>query len=403
MDVNIRPGEILPVTLQVDRPLVQVESQAVDFGEVLFDTSPNFRLNQTSFLPLAFVGDPFKLSAELTESSCANVSLTAGDPVEQDGRMILPLQLTSAGPVMPATCRGTVTLRGPNDDYDVTPAQIDWETRVASVEWSIVSGDLHLGDLQDAGGRAQATLLVRFNGKTPFVVQTTDLQGAGAVLGDDSGTSVMPIGREQIDVPAVEISGPPNEAGLYEVPLTLVARQAMPADQLRGSFYSGQLGLTIAGLPDAAQQVNFNFRSPSLYQRYLAPVVVPVYSMPWLLCTGPLSVLLLLVVVARLRGRGFDESEIEQAAVVATRQASANMSAPEPVVPLPSIHAPRPEVTWGSSEWGGAWSGGAEPSFPAQGATTGQTATGYANGSYRNGTGGTSAPSGGGDPWASSW
>lgn len=406
MDVNIRPGEILPVTLKVDRPLVRVESQAVDFGEVLFDTSPNFRLNQQNVVPLAFVGKPFKLTAELTESTCENVSVVAGDMVEQEGRPVLPLQLTSAGPVMPATCRGTVVLSGPNGDYDVTPAQIEWETRVASVEWSIVSGDLHLGDLQDTGARAQETLLIRFNGKTPFVVQAVGLEGVGAVLGDDTGTAVTPIGTEQIDVPAVEISGPPNDAGLYEVPLTLIARQAMPADQLRGSFYSGQLDLAIAGLPDAPKQVNFNFRSPSLYQRYLAPIVVPVYSMPVVLCTGPLTLLLLLVMVARLRGRGFDDSEIEQAAVVATRQAAAGMSAPEPVTPLPSINAPRPEVTWGNTEWGSVWNSGgsAEPSFPTYGAATGQSSTGHANGSYRNGTGSAASPSsGGGDPWTSSW
>jgi hypothetical protein len=186
----------------------------------------------------------------------------------------------------------------------------------------------------------------------------------------------------------------------------LIARQAMPADQLRGSFYSGQIKLAIAGLPDAPKQVNFNFRSPSLYQRYVAPVVVPVYSMPVLLCTGPLTLLLLLVLVARLRGRGFDDSEIEQAAVVATRQAAANLSAPEPAAPLPSINAPRPEVTWGNTEWGSVWNSGgsAEPSFPAYGATTGQpSSSGYTGGSYRNGTGGTSSPAGGGDPWTSSW
>src|SRR5690606_7165352 len=54
MDVNIRPGETLPVSISVARPLVRLESQAVDFGEVLFDTSPNFRLDRESYIPLAF-------------------------------------------------------------------------------------------------------------------------------------------------------------------------------------------------------------------------------------------------------------------------------------------------------------------------------------------------------------
>ena len=58
---------------------------------------------------------------------------------------------------------------------------------MASVEWSIVSGDLHLGDLQDVGARATETVLVRFNGKTPFVVQLLGLEGAGATLGNEAG------------------------------------------------------------------------------------------------------------------------------------------------------------------------------------------------------------------------
>src|SRR5690606_25116827 len=89
MDVNIRPGETLPVSISVARPLVRVESQAVDFGEVLFDTSPNFRLDRESYIPLAFSGNPFKLTAELVESTCSTVSVVSGDVMEQDGRMVL--------------------------------------------------------------------------------------------------------------------------------------------------------------------------------------------------------------------------------------------------------------------------------------------------------------------------
>jgi hypothetical protein len=287
---------------------------------------------------------------------------------------------------MPATCQGSVVLRGPNGDYDVTPAQFDWQARIASVEWSIVSGDLHLGDLQDVGARAQETVLVRFNGKTPFVIQLVGLEGAGATLGNESDTMVTPLGTEQIDVPSVEINGPPNEAGLYEVPLTMIARQAVPGDQLRGTLYTGQMQLAIAGLPNDTKTVKFNFRSPSLYQRYVAPIVVPVYSMPVVLCTGPLTLLILLVVVARLRSRGFDEDEIEQAAVAATRQAIARTSVPEPTVALPTAATSRPEVAWGSGEFGNAWGNGgsAEPSL-----------SGYANGA--------SIKPSSGDPWTSSW
>ncbi len=412
MDVNIRPGATLAVQISVGRPLVRVESQEVDFGEVLFDTSPNFRLDREGFVPLAFVGDPFKLTAVLADSTCSNVSVLAGDVIEQDGRMVLPLRLTSAGPVMPATCQGTVQLRGPNEDYDVTPAQFDWQARVASVEWSIVSGDLHFADLQDVGARVQEPLLVRFNGKTPFVVQLTGLEGAGATLGstwdnlwgstagnavdNESATAITPLTAEQIDVPAVEISGPPNEAGLYEVPLTMIARQAIAGDQLRGTFYTGQVKLAIAGLPNDVKAVNFNFRSPSLYQRYVAPIVVPVYSMPVLLCTGPLTLLILLVVVARMRGRNFDETEIEQAALAATRQATASASVPEPAIALPTAVGPRAEMAWGSSEFGNAWgsSGGADPGFGAGGQSAASSA---------NGTNNPYPKPSSGDPWTSSW
>jgi hypothetical protein len=391
MDVNIRPGATLPVSISVPRPVVRLESQVVDFGEVLFDTSPNFRLDRESFIPLAFSGNPFKLSAELVDSTCSNVTLVTGDVTEQDGRLVLPLRLTSAGPVLPTTCQGSVVLRGPNSDYDVTPSQFDWQARVASVEWSIVSGDLHMGDLQDVGSRAQETLLVRFNGKTPFVIQLEELQGQGAILGSETTEGeITPLTTEQIDVPAVEVSGPPNEAGLYEVPITMIARQAIAGDQLRGTLYTGRMRLSIAGLPNDTKTVGFNFRSPSLYQRFLAPIVVPVYSMPTVLCTGPLTILILLVLVARMRSRGFDDEEIEQAAVAATRQAIAHTSVPEPTVALPSGAAPRQEIAWGTSEFGNAWSNGGstEPTF---------------SGSYSNGTSGASNTKSSGDPWSTSW
>ncbi len=44
---------------------------------------------------------------------------------------------------------------------------------------------------------------------------------------------------------------------------------------------------------------------------------MPVYSLPWLFCTGPLTLLLLLVIVARAQSRGFNPDEVEQAAMAA--------------------------------------------------------------------------------------
>ena len=154
---------------------------------------------------------------------------------------------------------------------------------------------------------------VRFSGKTPFVVEMEDIQrGRDANVPDGSPSTLA---SDYIDVPPVEVTGPPLEDGTYLVPLTFIARQAIPHDTLRGSFYTGQMGLRVAGLDDAAKPVDIAFRSPSPYQRYVAPIVVPVYSMPWLLCTGPLTLLLALVIVARTRGSGFDQEEEEQAAM----------------------------------------------------------------------------------------
>jgi hypothetical protein len=387
MNVNIRPGAALPVSLTVARPAVRIDSQGVDFGEVLFDTSPNFHLDQTSYLPVSFSGRRFEITAQMVEKSCDAVTIVTGDLEEREGQTVLPLHLSSAGPVQPATCIGLIKLAGPNQDYDVAPPQLGWQTRIASVEWSIVDGDLHLKDLQDAGARVQGALLVRFNGKTPFVIRPVEVQGTGSTDGE-AGAAPVTLTGDQIDVPAVEVNGPPNESGLYEVPITLIARQAIPGDQLRGTFYSGQLRLSVAGLEGSEQTVTFNFRSPSVYQRYLAPVVVPVYSLPWVICTGPLTLLLLLVIVARLRSRGFDESELEQAAAAATREvAAANAAIPAPTTPLPAAAATagRGDIAWGSSEWGTVWSQGGDGALnglqPAKGAAA--------------------KPSG--DPWSTSW
>ena len=101
--------------------------------------------------------------------------------------------------------------------------------------------------------------------------------------------------------------------------------------------------------------------------------------------------------VARLRGRNFDETEIEQAAMAATRQATASTSVPEPAIPLPTATSPRAEVAWGSSEFGNAWSssGSAEPSWGYGG--NGQPPAGL------NGTNNAYPKASSGDPWTSSW
>ncbi len=360
INVQMRPGPLLPVSYSVARPVARIESQLADFGELLFDTSPNFRLDQTTLLPVTFSGRPFKLTAELLQSSCPNLTLIAGDLQDQDGKSWLPLRLTSPGAVDPATCTGTIRLAGPNADHDLFPTELGWQMRVNAVEWSLVSGTLELGDLQDAGAKVATTVQVRFTGKTPFVLQLADLQASGQITGNgEQGAGQVTLTSAQLEMAPVEVTGAPNDAGLYEVPLTLIARQPIPHDPLRGSFYSGQLSLAVVGLPGANQGVAFNLRSPSLLQRYIAPYTVPVYlRLPWALCAWPLTFFMLLVLVARVRGRGIAEEEVDEATI-----ANAMPSAfPLPSSPLAELggegaftnSSPLSNV-WGKGEWGGTW------------------------------------------------
>lgn len=378
MQVDIRPGPTLPVTLSVPRPLARLDAQIADFGERLFDTSPNFRLDQEILLPVSFLGEPFDLTATLQNSTCPQISMTSGDLRQADGSYYLPLRLRSSGPVQPATCTGAVALAGLDGDYDVAPARLNWRMGVNAVEWSVVGGDLNLGDLQDAGAAADATLLVRFNGNTPFVVQMLDVAASG-----ESEAGPVELTSTQIEMPPVEISGPPNDAGLYEVPVRLIARQTIPHDGWRGSHYSGRLHLGVAGLPDQVQELGFTFRSPSLVQRYIAPIVVPVYSMPAALCTVPLTLLLLLVLVARMRGRNIDDDEIEQAATAAVNLAHpAPEARPAAESAFPSPVPASAEAVWGRSEWGAAWPSGEGDDRSSHQPTPGSAA---------------------GDPWSAGW
>ncbi|MCB0097344.1 MAG: VWA domain-containing protein, partial [Caldilineaceae bacterium] len=301
-DVAVRPSPQLPVTLKVSRPTARLESRTADFGVVLFDTSPNFRLDQDVLIPLAYEGKPFKLTVNQAAGDCTGVTVTASEVRQQDGRNVLPLRLSSQNIVLPRTCTGNLTIAGPNGDYDVFPSEVNWQVRVDEVEWSIANSELSLGDLRLPGERVQTTLLVRFNGKAPFVIEAGDL-AATATLPDGQVQQLTPT---ELEFPPVEVTGEPNENGLYEVPVTLAARQQIPNDPLRGAYYSGGINLSIRGLPNAEQTLKFNLRSPTLIQRYVAPLVVPVYTMPWALCTWPLTLFLLIMMLARMRGRDFE-------------------------------------------------------------------------------------------------
>ena len=85
MDVRLRPAPEIPVSLSVPRPVARVRSQAIDFGDVLFDTSPNFRLNEEAFITVDFSGKPFPLTAELVGDGCADLSVRGGRRADAPG------------------------------------------------------------------------------------------------------------------------------------------------------------------------------------------------------------------------------------------------------------------------------------------------------------------------------
>jgi hypothetical protein len=396
IDVQIRPGALLPVTFTVPRPLALFDSQFADFGELLFDTSPNFRLDQELLLPVNFAGKRFPITASLHDSSCTDLRLTTGDIREHEGQLVLPVQLGSSGPVLPATCTGAIQLSGPDNDFDVFPQELPWQMRINDVEWSVISGSLDLGDLQDAGARVEAMLRIRFNGKTPFIMEMRELN---ATAETPSGQVLLTSG--ELEMSPVEINGPPTDTGVYEVPVTLIARQAIPHDPLRGAFYAGEATLGIVGLSGKAQTVSFQLRSPSLAQRYLFPYVAPVYArLPWALCAWPLTLLTLLILVARIRGRGLDDEELAEASVAVVT----------PLAPTPATEnselGGRPFVTADfdaslESVWGvedaPAWAEASEQ--PA----TGREGPASAHRGRLYTTNGVQRISENNDPWQSSW
>lgn len=382
-NLDIRPTTAIPVTFFVPRPVARVDVEQIDFGETLFDTSPNFRLAQEKLLPLIFEGKGFDFTVSIKESTCADITVAHRELQVQEGsRALLPLQLSSRGPIQPGVCSGIIALSGPSADYDIFPQEIAWHTRVNNIEWSVVSTALDLGRFQDAGAQIKTTLLVRFSGKTPFVLQMEDVK----VNGRDADGEVL-LTKGELEMPPVEVTGEPTDAGLYEVPVTFIARQPIPFDPLRGTFYNGELAIGVVGLADAPQPIGLSFLSPGLAQRYLAPYLLPVYSMPWVVCTGPLTFFLLLVLMARVRGRDIDEEALEEAAVATTFAATpaaadaVRVEAPALSLELPTVK----EGNWGSGEWGNAW-GGATTNDPDD-----ATAQSNGGGSKEN------------DPWRSGW
>lgn len=347
MDVKIRPAPVLPVTLIVERSAARLGVQIADFGETTFETSPNFRIDQEVMLPLAFEqGRPFRVSAALAENSCAALTVTSGELQPQGDGYALPIRLRSSGPVEPGACSGQIQLSGPNEDFDIFPSQIDYRLRVRNLAWT-VAGALNFGDLNRAGERSTQTLLIRFDGATPFTIKMLDLSASGEAEG-----GAVDLDRNYVEMLPVEVTGEPNANGFYEAPITLVANRSIPLDPLRGTFYMGDLVLGIEGLPNETRTVDIGFRSPTAFQRYVAWWLLPIYSLPLLLCSGPLTLLVLLIVLARVRNSGYNDDEEEPVVTLPTPTFSAEA---ESAFVTPSFDTGSARQADSGSAWGSQW------------------------------------------------
>lgn len=345
MQVDVRPAPSLSVLLSIPRSQARIRAQEADFGELLFDTSPNYRLDEEILLPVDFSLDvPFRLSVELTESSCGGLTATAGDlqpfpsssgsgaaaRPASSSEWALPVRLQSRSPMSPGACQGILGIAGPDQDFEVVSsnprasseavshsASLPFRFQVREVEWSI-AGALDFGNLGRAGESGTETLQLRFNGKTPFVLNVV-----GIAASAEFGEGTVALDHESLESAPVEITGAPDDEGFYHVPVTLVARKALPSDPLHGSFYSGGLMLSIAGLDDEVRTVDISFRSPTLYQRHVEWWLRPFYTFPLVLCSGPLFLLGLLILVARFRGRNYRYDDEEDSVAVLPEQGAA--------------------------------------------------------------------------------
>lgn len=310
---SVRLPAPVPVSLNLPRPTAQIATAAVDFGAVTFDTSPNFRVNETVYVSATFDDAPFNLKAETLASSCSGLELIAGPTEAHGAGYRLPLTLRSAGPVAPQTCSGTFALRGPSEDYAVNAeVPLAWRLVIPEVEWEILgvrrggvsAPEAALGNLGRAGERGGATLVVRYTGKPPFTLQLADLQAA-------TEQADIAIGKDELDLvaaPAVQQAGAADE---YHVAIELVARRSLPqssalARWLSGTDYAGVLKLQVAGLPASqTQEVRLRLHNPSLYQRY----VQPFYRLWWPgIVTIPLSIIIPLLLLVLIWKRSKDAS-----------------------------------------------------------------------------------------------
>jgi hypothetical protein len=277
---DVRLPAPIPVSLSLARPAAEVATTSVDFGRVVFETSPNFRVDQTASVEVQFSEAPFSLAPSLEGSTCPGLELVAGSPEPQGDKYQVPLSLRSSGPVSPQTCLGTFTLRGPSEDYDVQPGKpLSWRLVIPEVEWSVVgvellngakAHDMVLGNVGMPGERGSVVLLVRYTGRPPFSLELAGLRGQA----DSNGATIS---NSDIELVTSTLAQQPGMPDVYRIPISLVVRKSLPqatqmANWLSGTDYGGKLQLDIAGLPaSSAQEVSFRLHNPGQYQRYIQP------------------------------------------------------------------------------------------------------------------------------------
>lgn len=306
--VNILMPAAYSVVYNLAKAEATVLTKDADFGEVAYEPSENFRIDQTATMEVRFNDVPFSLKVDgFGSPDCPDMRLMV---VHQDDRTdltaTLTLRLQSTGRVSAKDCSGQFNLV-PSDrpeDRTVNNGEgILWQLRVQGIEWailgSIVDGkevsSVTFNDLTtpaDAPG-AEVTLIVRYSGKPPFKLELAD-----STLMDPRRQEGL--GAADFTPVVMDIQPDPVRAQIYRVNLQLVPTRNLPSHWWFTRSFSGQLAFRIAGLPEMnAQPIDTFVNSTGWRDRRLIPFV-----MKWIVRLWPFWVFFILILyVLRRRSR----------------------------------------------------------------------------------------------------
>ncbi|MDQ4075747.1 MAG: VWA domain-containing protein [Chloroflexota bacterium] len=295
--LDVQLPDPVAVGFTVEPMRAALENRAIDFGTVLFDPSPNFRIDQAFPIDVQFNKEPFALLPVIEESNCQGLSITADTPQPLDGGSYqVMLHLQSDQPITPGTCAGTVALQGSTDVLVQPDQPLSWKVAVKALEWGIrgveqggqIVSAANFSDFGDTGEAGRATLLVHYTGKPPFSLRLRDLNA----IDDQKATTLS--GDELEFVLTGNPTPVPDEPDLYRIPVALVAKGDLPRDWYSGARYSGSLELVIDEIPGAsAATLDFSFRNPSWVQQHVLFPMSAFYHWWWPgLITRPLTLML---------------------------------------------------------------------------------------------------------------